>query len=94
MANAKKRSESKTLMLLLIFISIFAGYMFYSQSKKGAALEIPPLPIRTKDNLSKIKDMSLDLSIFDNKTYKSLKIFGEAPVNPGVTGRTNIFAPI
>lgn len=48
-----------------------------------------------KEELESLKNFSIDFSILDNKTYKTLEIFGENPVDPGVTGeRINPFAPL
>ncbi len=70
-----------------------AGYVFYFMLIKGSIAEIP-LPAAAQDNaLSKFKDLSLDFSIFDDVRFKSLRIFGESPVQPGQTGRADIFAP-
>ena len=73
-------------------LGIIAGYLFFSMTIQGSKEGIP-LPVIADDTLSKFKDLSLDFSIFDDARFKSLKIFGESPVQPGPTGRLDIFAP-
>ena len=78
--------------IAIIVLGIIAGYLFFSMTIQGGEMGIPP-PVTTDDTLSKFKDISLDFSIFDDARFKSLKIFGESPVQPGLTGRADIFAP-
>ncbi len=73
-------------------IGVIAGYFFFSMTIQGSEVGIAP-PVTTDDTLSKFKNLSLDFSIFDDARFKSLKIFGESPVQPGATGRVDIFAP-
>ena len=79
--------------ILMIFVGIIAGYLFYSQTLKGQAIDIAPLPIREQDGLTDIINKVLDFSVLDNSSYRALRVFGEVPVNPGITGRVNIFDP-
>ena len=91
--TAKQRSQGRTMLILLSLVGIIAGYLFYTQTIKNQPIDIPPLAIREQDELSEFENFNLDFSAFDNLSYKSLRIFGEAPVLPGVTGRPNMFAP-
>lgn len=88
-----KESQSPVIPIALIALGIIAGYLFYSQSPKGDIPEIPLPAISSDETLSKFKDLSLDFSVFDDFKFRSLKIFGESPVQPGPTGRVDIFAP-
>lgn len=83
--------ESKVILGFIIFIGVAVGYLFYSQSSEilidlGAG-DIDP-------NLQYFESAKLDFSVLNDERYKALEIYGETPVNPGVTGRKNIFAPI
>jgi hypothetical protein len=90
---SSKENSSRVIPIAIIVLGVLGGYIFYSMLIKGSATELPP-PAAVQDNtLFKFKDLSLDFSIFDDLRFKSLKIFGESPVQPGQTGRTDIFAP-
>ena len=54
---------------------------------------INELKSQTKDDLKKFETLKINFSILDNAKYKSLEVFGESPVVPGVTGKKDIFAP-
>ena len=88
-----KENSSLIIPIALIALGVIAGYIFYSQSLKGNVLEVAPPPVLSGETLSKFKGLSLNFSVFDDFKFKSLKIFGESPVKPGQTGRTDIFAP-
>ena len=90
--GTSKENPSKVIPIAIIVLGVIAGYLFFSLIIQGTEVEIP-LPVTTDDTLSKFKDLSLDFSIFDDARFKSLKIFGESPVQPGATGRVDIFAP-
>jgi len=80
-------------MLLMLVAAFAVGYLYYSQSIQPAQLPINPPPLTAKDDLTMFKNLTIDFSILDNKSFKSLKTFGESPVKPGVTGKRDIFAP-
>jgi hypothetical protein len=70
------------------------GYILYS----NALIPIPvaePVATRPPDteNVARLEALKLDFSIFDNIIFKELKIFGEIPVVPGKTGKTDPFSP-
>jgi hypothetical protein len=88
-----RENPSRIIPIAIIVLGVVAGYLFYSMSIKGSAAEIPPPVVAPNDVLSKFKELDLDFSIFDDLRFKSLKIFGESPVQPGQTGRADIFAP-
>lgn len=72
-------------------MGLIAGYLYYSQTSETLTTSLEPAIDQELEALSKMK---LDFSILEDKRYKSLEIFGENPVDPGVTGKRNIFAPI
>ena len=54
--------------------------------------ELFPLPASVqKDGLEMFKNLSVDLSVLDDETYKSLRVFGELPVNPSAPGKSDPF---
>lgn len=82
-------------MVALVIVTGFAvGYFYYSQWAVPSRAPIEPPPITEKDNLKIFENLKIDFSILDNKKYKALETFGESPVNPGVTGKKDLFAPI
>ena len=92
MANSiRQKSSTKTMLIMMVFLGIAAGYIFYFQTLKDQALSIAPMPIRTGDDLTKLKDKKLNLTVFNNNIYKTLRIFGEVPVDPGIVGKENLF---
>lgn len=91
----KQSNNQNTLVIALIIVIGFAlGYFYYSQWAVPARVSIEPPPIAGRDDLKKFENLKIDFSILDNKKYKVLEVFGESPVNPGVTGKKDIFAPI
>ncbi len=66
--------------------------MYYSQGSVDEVV-VPPLE-KTKDDLSKFKDLKIDFTALDNPLIKDLKVFGESPLVPGLAGKKDIFAPI
>ena len=81
------------MMLLILVIAFAIGYLYYSQSIQPAQLPIDPIPLSARDDLVIFKDITIDLSILDDTRFKSLRVFGESPVKPGVTGKRDIFTP-
>ncbi len=92
---APQQNNQKVLISALIVVLGFAlGYFYYSQWAVPARVPVEPPPVSERDDLKKLENLKIDFSILDNKKYKALEIFGESPVNPGVTGKKDLFAPI
>ncbi len=92
---APQQSNNQTTLItaLIIILGFAVGYFYYSQWAVPARIPIESPPIAGKDDIRKFKDLKIDFSILDNKKYKILETFGESPVNPGTTGKKDIFAP-
>ena len=88
-----QQPANKSIMMLIVVVAFAIGYLFYSQSIQPAQLPINPPPLSAKDDLAKFKDLTIDFSILDDSRFKSLRVFGESPVRPGVTGKRDLFAP-
>ncbi len=87
-------SSSKLLYIVLIIaIGLVGGYVAYSQWLKPAETLIPAPAISNQDSLAAFKNLKIDFSVLDNSAYKSLITSGESPVNPGITGKKDLFAP-
>lgn len=82
--------QSKVMLGFIIFIGIAAGYLYYGQTSETLVVE----PIEVDPSLQAFSSITVDSSILEDERYTSLEIFGEIPVNPGITGKRNIFAPI
>ena len=81
------------ILFAITVFGLFAGYFYYSQVLQDKTLPITTVNVPVDDNFVKLKQLKLDFSGLDNLTFKTLKIFGESPVQPGLTGRVDVFAP-
>ena len=90
---ANQQTTNNSMMLLILVVAFAIGYLYYSQSIQPAQLPIDPIPLSARDDLVMFKDLTIDFSILDDTRFKSLRVFGESPVKPGVTGKRDIFAP-
>ena len=70
------------------------GYMSYSTADDPTVGLLLDEPIK-KDDLESFKTFKIDFSILEDERYKSLEIYGENPVDPGIVGeRKNPFVPL
>lgn len=90
---AAQSSTTKLYAALIILAGIAGGYLLYSQWVAPGEEAIPPSPISSHDDLAAFKSLTIDFSVFTSPAYKNLVIFGELPVNPGITGKKDLFAP-
>ncbi len=85
---------SKLYLLLIVALGLVGGYVVYGQFIKPGESVIPPAAIDKKDNLNSFRNMKIDFTAVANTAKEDLIISGEAPVNPGVTGKKDLFAPL
>ena len=90
----QQNNQSVLIAALIVVLGFAIGYFYYSQWAVPARTPVEPPPIPEKDDLKTFESLKIDFSILDNKKYKVLEIFGESPVNPGITGKKDLFAPI
>ena len=83
--------QSKVILGFIIFMGFALGYLYYSQTSE-TLVDIGTLPI--DPDLQYFENAKLDFSILDDERYKSLEVYGEIPIESGVTGRRNIFEPV
>jgi hypothetical protein len=88
------KESSKLYLLLIVLVGLIGGYVFYGQWIKPQEEVIPPPVIDKQDNLNSFRNMKIDFAAIGDPATKELIISGEAPVNPGVTGKKDLFAPI
>ncbi len=94
MAPRQSNNQSLLIISLIIVLGFALGYFYYSGWAVPARVPIEPSPVSEKDNLKMFEHLKIDFSILDNRKYKALEVFGESPVNPGITGKKDLFAPI
>jgi hypothetical protein len=94
MAPQQSNNQTTLIVALIIVLGFAVGYFYYSQWLVPARVVTEPPSVTGRDDLKKFENLKIDFSVLDNKKYKALEIFGESPVNPGVTGKKDIFAPI
>ena len=75
--------------LLIVFLGLAAGLIYYI----GLAKPEVPMSAKTYPDLLRFRTMSLNFSVLDDASFENLETFGEIPVDPGATGRNNIFEP-
>ncbi len=80
------------ILVVIIIAGTVLGFFYYANSSSDFFIT-PPLDGKI-DDLSMFANLSLDISGLEQGKLSKLKIFGESPVNPGTTGKTNPFAPI
>lgn len=80
------------IILVIIVIGLTAGYFYYSSFPSEITIN-PPLNGKV-DDLTQLSTMDLNFSSLSQSKLDALKIFGEYPVNPGATGKRDLFAPI
>jgi len=94
MAPQQSNNQSILILALIIVLGFGIGYFYYSQWAVPARVPIEPPSISGRDDLKSFENLKINFSILDNNKYKVLEIFGESPVNPGATGKKDLFAPI
>ncbi|MBI2063353.1 MAG: hypothetical protein HYT61_03930 [Candidatus Yanofskybacteria bacterium] len=92
MITPTKNTTSPVILFAIIILGLIVGYFYYNQTSQDQSVSVVPASL-TDVNFSKFKDLKLDFSGLDNLIFKTLRIFGESPVQPGSTGRIDIFAP-
>ena len=90
---AAQQTQSLLILVMIILLGIAIGYFYYSSFVVPALAPVLPPPIAQKDDLKAFEGLQIDFGILTNKKFQSLQIFGESPVNPGATGKKDIFFP-
>ena len=91
---AAQQTQSLLILVMIILLGIAIGYFYYSSYVMPTLAPVLPPPIAQKDDLKAFEGLQIDFGILTNKKFQSLQIFGESPVNPGVTGKKDLFVPI
>lgn len=91
---AAQQNQSLLMLVMIILLGLVLGYFYYSSYVVPALAPILPPPIAQTDDLKAFEGLQIDFGILTNKKFQTLQIFGESPVNPGATGKKDLFAPI
>jgi len=88
-----KNSTSPVLLFAVVILGFIIGYFYYEGVLKDQAVQILLPQTATGDTLAKFKDLTIDFGPLDDLKFKTLRIFGESPVQPGATGKIDLFSP-
>ena len=83
------KTTSPVIVVLIGVLGFIVGYFYYSNTK-----QVVDVPIDTKINDAaylKFKSLKFDLEFLKKEQFASLKVLGEYPINPGATGKQNLF---
>lgn len=84
--------QTRLLSIVIIFIGIIAGYVYYSNFTLVGEFGLAPLEDNHQDTLSQFKNIEFRFQAFDSPNVKSLRTFGDSPVQPNTNGKNNPFA--
>lgn len=84
--------QSLLILIMIVFLGLIGGYFYYSTMVVPAIEPVASAPVQ-RDDLKSFENLKIDYGILTNKKFQSLEIFGESPVNPGATGKKDIFLP-
>lgn len=87
------QTSSKLYIALIVLVGLVGGYVVYSQWVQPMETPIPPPAVSTQDSAATLKNIKIDFKVLDDPAYKALITSGESPVNPGATGKKDLFAP-
>ena len=91
-----KSSSDNIYTVLIVIFGLVLGYILYSNAliplADNGENEIAVVP-PDAENIARLEAIKFDFTIFDNIIFKELRIFGEIPVIPGVTGKADPFSP-
>jgi len=79
---------------MIILLGAVGGYFYYSSFVLPAQIPVASPSISQANDLKAFEGLQIDFGILTNKKFQSLQIFGESPVNPGATGKKDLFSPI
>ncbi|MEX1064190.1 MAG: hypothetical protein WED06_02600 [Candidatus Paceibacterota bacterium] len=88
----KDNTTSPIIMIAIVVLGLIVGVFYYIQVLRDSVVDVLPPNIPPNDKLVQFNTLQLDFSIFDNERFQSLKIFGESPVRPDTTGKSNLFS--
>jgi len=76
--------------ILVAVVGLAAGYFVY---RSIGAYAVTPAPAAGAEAFAQLKGLTTDFSVLQDERFRSLQVFGELPVNPGIGGKNDLFAP-
>lgn len=76
--------------ILVAVVGMAAGYFIY---RSMGAYAVTPAPAAGAEAFAQLKGLTTDFSVLQDERFRSLQVFGELPVNPGIGGKNDLFAP-
>jgi len=76
--------------VLVAVLGMAAGYFVY---RSMGAYTVIPAPAAGAEAFTQLKGLTTDFSVLQDERFRSLQVFGELPVSPGIGGKNDLFAP-
>jgi len=87
MATAK---QSPMLLYLIMMLGLVVGFLYNSQA--DPASEVTPVPANFQlISLKGLENLRIDYTALQSEAFRSLRTYGELPVQAGSGGKTNPF---
>lgn len=84
------RRSNLMITILVAVIGMAAGYFVYQSM---GAYAVTPAPAAGAEAFTQLKGLTTDFSVLQDDRFRTLQVFGELPVNPGIGGKNDLFAP-
>lgn len=89
MPQASQRSNAMIILLAAV-LGLAAGFFVY---RGMGAYTVTPAPAAGAEAFAQLKGLTTDFSVLQDERFRSLQVFGELPVNPGIGGKNDLFSP-
>jgi len=82
--------QSPMLLYLIMLLGLVLGFLYNSQT--DPASEVTPVPANLQlTSLKGLESLRIDYAALQSEAFKSLRVYGELPVQPAAGGKTNPF---
>ena len=92
MIPKQQHTTSPLILVMIVLLGIIVGYFYYSQITKDETFEVPVSASLKDPTFMKFKDLHFDFSLFSSVLFTSLVNVGEYPIEPGTTGKQDLFS--
>ena len=89
-----RQTTNKLIAGLIILLGLAIGYIYNIYFVESLSLVSPASSQKIDPDKLQRMISGINWDIVDSPQFKSLEKFGESPVDKGVTGKRDIFAPI
>lgn len=96
----QQQKQRKIIYLVVLTVILLGLIVYFGFFRESAPIIETPTGVSTEADskisrlFESLKNISLDISLFKDKKFQGLNIFGEFPINQGTKGRENPFDPI